>query len=190
MTPDVPASPAGPVRQDARCTRAPDFATTAPTAHHRAPWGRGSRHCKPVFIGRSPQRREPRVGPAATPHVAPVGCWWEIGGGLGCKVGERWVNVGHACRDPGGRAPPTQPPGFQLSARRMRTLDLPRHLRTRARREEPADGSGQVPRRPEGRSRARDLARDRARDRALARYLAARRLRRLRGAGAGGAQPA
>src|SRR5947209_2279262 len=45
------------------------------------------------------------------------------------------------------------------SARRMRTLDFPRNLRTRARREAPAHGALEVPRSALGRGRARGVTR-------------------------------
>ena len=67
--------------------------------------------------------------------------------GIGLQSGRSWDSFQIASRDPGGRAPPTQPPGPQLllSSMRAKSLDLPRHLRTRARREEPADSARQVP---------------------------------------------
>ena len=60
-----------------------------------------------------------------------------------------------------GLLPPSHP-GFELSVDRMRTLDLPRNLRTRARREAPAHDPGEVPRRAGQRRGARRLARGRA----------------------------
>ena len=94
----------------------------------------------------------------------PSGAWVGQGVGIGLHCGREWVTVGAACGTRvAGLLPPSHP-GSDFG-RRMRTLDLPRNLRTRARREAPADGPRQVPRRPGRRSGAGRLARDRARAR-------------------------
>ena len=71
----------------------------------------------------------------------------------------------------------------------MRTLDLPRNLRTRARREAPADRASEVSRRARRRRRARRLARDLAGRAALGLDLDARRLRGVHRRDAAGLNP-
>src|SRR5436305_10205266 len=77
---------------------------------------------------------------------------------MGCIVGERglkWeMHVGPGWQ--GSSHPATR---VWISVSRMRSLELPRNLRTRARREAPADGACEVPPRPRRRRRAGGLAR-------------------------------
>src|SRR5581483_6496773 len=76
-----------------------------------------------------------------------------------------------------------------LSPVRMRTLDLPRDLRTRAGREAPADGALEVPRRARRRRGARRIAGDHRGRPAIDRDLDARRLRVVHVGGADRSEP-
>src|SRR5436305_10114220 len=87
-------------------------------------------------------------------------------------------------------ASPTRPIHRRsLSLIPMKTLDLPRDLRTRPGREAPADGAFEVPRRARRRRGAGRLAGDDASGAALDRDLDPRRLRELHSGGAGRLQP-
>src|SRR3954453_16969914 len=74
-----------------------------------------------------------------------------------------WGDVGYvplAKPVPGGGAPPTPPPGIDWVPSPLdMSLGLPRHLRTLARRQEPADRPGQVPGWPCGQGVSRAGAR-------------------------------
>ena len=67
----------------------------------------------PGAMGLSPPITCPRggLGPLRGQNGARVGQRM----GIGLQCGREWVTVGDASRNPGGRAPPTQPPGFQSS---------------------------------------------------------------------------
>src|SRR5438309_6426977 len=75
------------------------------------------------------------------------------------------------------------------SAGWMRTLDLPRNLRTRARREAPADGPVEVPPVAGRGSGARCVARGDARQSPVRVDLDARRLRGVHAPDVGGPEP-
>ena len=76
----------------------------------RCKYGRGPQ--PPRAKGNSPTRAE-----SGEPDVGGAARWgrrWQ----LSCIVGESGLQWGaHALSNPGGRAPPTQPPGFNASAR-------------------------------------------------------------------------
>src|ERR1039458_9180387 len=102
------------------------------------------------------------TGLFATPKSG-VGDWW----------GRRWLS-GCIVGDGGLLWAPLVEPGWQgsshsatrvlqFSVAAMNPLDLPRNLRTRARRQASADDPRQIPRGPRRRSRARRVARDRGR---------------------------
>src|ERR1700728_4779168 len=106
------------------------------------------------------------------------------------QSGREWVIVCAACgTNPGGRAPPTQPPGFGSSTRFMNPLDLSRNLRTLAGCEAPADGALEVPGRARRRRGAGRLAGDDARNPALDFDLAARGVRPIHRGLAGRVEP-
>ncbi len=97
---------------------------------------------------------------------------------VGLHCGGEWGTVGCACMpEPGWQGSSHPATRVRNSVKRMRTLDLPRNLRTRARRQAPAHGAGEVPRRAGGRGRARGLAGDHAGIAALDLDLDARGLR-------------
>src|SRR5947209_15090075 len=107
---------------------------------------------------------------------------------MGCIVGEsglQWAT--HA--EPGWQGSSHPATRVRNSARRMRTLDLPRNLRTLARREAPADGACEVPRNAGWWGRAGGIAGNPRGRAALDRDLDARRLRRVHQRGARGTQP-
>src|SRR5438105_681695 len=115
---------------------------------------------------------------------------WETAWEMGCTVGESGVEWGRMVRhvEPGWQGSSHPATRVRNSARRMRTLDFPRNLRIRARREAPADGPREVPRDARRRRRAGRLARGETRLVPLGFDLDAGRLRTVHGADAGRAE--
>ena len=129
---------------------------------------------------RPPNRPSRRAFPTVGKDRAPKwGMRWE----MGCIVGESGIKwAPHA--EPGWQGSSHPATRVRSSVSRMRTLDLPRNLRTRARREAPADGPCEVPGGAGGWGGAGGLARGdgtgrRARSRS-GRPTATRRSRRRR----------
>ncbi len=149
----------------------------APTSQHRSA-GTGAFSPGSLTPRANPASRRSPWWDAGTSERGPAGPRWGIGGEKGCKVGESGLLWGtHA--GPGWQGSSHPATRVHLSARRMRNLDLPRHLRTRARREAPAHRSGEVPRGPRRRGRAGLPARAGRGQRPLALGVAFRRVRRF-----------
>ena len=85
------------------------------------------------------------------------------GGTRSGKWVAKWGRVGYCARSGtrvAGLLPPSHPGSRAFASGDMKPLDLPRNLRTLARREAPADGAGEVPGGARGRSGAGRLAGD------------------------------
>src|ERR1700737_3037369 len=115
---------------------------------------------------------------AIRPDLAQI--WGQVGKVVrnGLHWGGEWGTVAlHA--EPGWRGSSHPATRVRNSGTGMRTLDLPRNLRTRARRETPTDGSLEVPCRARRRGGAGGLAGDDCAGAALNRDLDARGVRQV-----------
>ena len=89
---------------------------TAPILQARRPAQRTARNraaAQPASHRTANRRKPRRTRRFARPRRRPSG---RVGRqmGIGLHCGRKWDRVGAACRNPGGRAPPTQPPGFGI----------------------------------------------------------------------------